>query len=348
MAPTYKMLSEDWRGLKAMLAPVTAHKLEDEHRLELITGGVIDMWSMDQPDAARGRRYKRVAINEAAQIPDLQDAWERAIRPTLTDYSGDAWFSSTPRGHNFYWTLWQRGQDRQAFPEWISWRYPTSANPFISRVEIDAAKEELPERVFAQEYLADFIENEGAVFRNIAACMHAQPTEPSVHKDHSVVIGADWGKQDDFTALSVLCLTCKQEVAHDRFTIIDYAFQRQRLVVIATRWGAEIVVAERNAMGDPIIEELGRDPALDNCKIVPFVTLPSTKPQLIENLSLAFERTTVQWIADPVWTSELEAYERKMSPITGRSTYSAPAGMHDDTVIARALAWSQEGKWLIA
>jgi hypothetical protein len=25
--------------------------------------------------------------------------------------------------------------------------------------------------------------------------------------------------------------------------------------------------------------------------------------------------------------------------VTGRSQYSAPEGMHDDTVIARALAW---------
>ena len=37
-------------------------------------------------------------------------------------------------------------------------------------------------------------------------------------------------------------------------------------------------------------------------------------------------------------TSDDEAYERKISAITGRSQYSAPEGMHDDTVIARALA----------
>lgn len=65
----------------------------------------------------------------------------------------------------------------------------------------------------------------------------------------------------------------------------------------------------------------------------------TSKPPLIESLALAFEREECRWQDDPIWTGELEAYERKVSPITGRSQYSAPEGMHDDTVIARALAW---------
>ena len=70
-----------------------------------------------------------------------------------------------------------------------------------------------------------------------------------------------------------------------------------------------------------------------------FVFTGQSKPPLIESLALAFEREECQWQADPVWTGELEAYERKVSPVTGRSQYGAPEGMHDDTVIARALAW---------
>jgi hypothetical protein len=58
---------------------------------------------------------------------------------------------------------------------------------------------------------------------------------------------------------------------------------------------------------------------------------------LIENLALALERAEFQFIGDPKWTAELEAYERKVNPTTQRSSYSAPQGMHDDTVIARAL-----------
>jgi len=71
--------------------------------------------------------------------------------------------------------------------------------------------------------------------------------------------------------------------------------------------------------------------------VVGFTITGSNKSQLIENMALAFERGEWQWQADPVWTAELEAYERTVSSTTGRSSYSAPSGGHDDSVIARAL-----------
>ena len=63
------------------------------------------------------------------------------------------------------------------------------------------------------------------------------------------------------------------------------------------------------------------------------------KAQLIENLRLCFEREEAQWIDNQTWTDELAAFEVKLNPRTQRATYSAPEGVHDDTVIARALAW---------
>lgn len=71
--------------------------------------------------------------------------------------------------------------------------------------------------------------------------------------------------------------------------------------------------------------------------VVGFVITGSNKAPLIENLALAFERTEWQFQSDPIWTAELEAYERKVSTVTGRSSYNAPEGIHDDTVIARSL-----------
>ncbi len=68
-----------------------------------------------------------------------------------------------------------------------------------------------------------------------------------------------------------------------------------------------------------------------------FVITATSKSQLIENLALAIEREEWQFLPDPVARGELEAYERTVSAATGRSSYSAPEGLHDDTVIARAL-----------
>jgi hypothetical protein len=64
---------------------------------------------------------------------------------------------------------------------------------------------------------------------------------------------------------------------------------------------------------------------------------------LIESLALALERQEVQLLNFPWATVELEAYSREVSEATGRSKYGAPSGFHDDTVIARALAWRAAG-----
>jgi len=172
------------------------------------------------------------------------------------------------------------------------------------------------------------------VFRNLAACMGAHKSTPQEHPGHRIVFGVDWGKQNDYTAISAMCDDCKCEVEHDRFNQIDYEFQRGRLVTLAQYWRPSSIIAEANAMGEPIIEQLERQ----GLPMVHFQTTAQSKPPLIESMALAFERAEYQWIDDPVWTAELEAYERKVSTQTGRSSYSAPEGMHDDTVMARALS----------
>lgn len=162
-SPTYKMLGEVWRFYRRLLEPVTATKSEQDHRIDLITGGVIEFWSLDRPDVARGRKYQRVVIDEAAMVRGLEAAWLEVIRPTLADLLGDAWFLSTPKGFNFFKTLFDRGQDPR-YPDYASWQMPTSTNPFIAAGEIEAMRQELTERAFEQEVVASFMADGAAVF----------------------------------------------------------------------------------------------------------------------------------------------------------------------------------------
>jgi hypothetical protein len=335
-SPTFNMMTDVWRDLERALFPIIVGKNKTERYMRLEGGGQIDFWSLDNPDMARGHKYARAIVDEAAMIPQLQYAVEFVIRPTLTDLIGDLWMLSTPKGRNYFWRGYQMGQD-PGEQEWASWKMPTAANPYMKPKELEDARQQLPERIFAQEYLAEFLEDEGAVFRNIAACMNAPETTPADHEGHKLVAGVDWGKHNDFTVISVGCKTCRCEVAIDRFNQIDYAFQRSRLVVLANKWGVRNIFPESNAMGEPIIEQLHRDPDLAGVRIQPFATTASSKPPLIENLALALEREEWQFVDDPVGRGELEAFERKVSANTGRSTYAAPEGLHDDTVMARAL-----------
>jgi len=334
-------LLDEWRDLNEILNPIITRANITERRIELITGGVIEFWAVDTPDVSRGRKYKRVIIDEAAMMRYLKDAWEFAIRPTLTDMRGDAYFLSTPKGRNFYFELHNRGQDPNN-RNWKSWQFPTSSNPYIPQEEIEDARRDLPELAFKQEYLAEFLENEGAVFRNVYEAATAEPSSPAAHRGHNIVMGIDWGKQNDFTVIIGSCRECKQMVFMDRFNQIDYAFQRQRLVEYVHRWKPSSVLPERNSMGEPIVEQLYREGVpvgIGPDRKLGFFTSSTSKPALIEELSLAIEKGELAIFNDPVLIGELLAYEMTPSK-SGRPSYSAPEGMHDDTVMALALAWN--------
>jgi hypothetical protein len=331
-SPTYKMLAEVWKEIVQTTKPLQTRVARQEHRVELITGGVIDCWSLDAADSVRGRKYARVIVDEAAMVPNLYDSWQAAIRPTMTDYVGsDAFMLSTPKGVDFFFDCFSRGVDDQQ-ADWKAWQKPTSENPYIDPAEIEAARRELPDQIFRQEYLAEFLQNSGAVFRNIDACLRADSGQ---HQSHRLFAGVDWGQKHDFTVISVLCATCRQEVELDRFNKIEWAFQRARLKAIVERWGVQSVMVETNSIGSPNLEALQRE----GMSVRGFETTGSTKPPLIQSLALALEREECRFLPDPVGRVELLSYESRINSTTGRVSYSAPDGGHDDTVIARAIAW---------
>ena len=226
-APTYRMMADNWRTMTDLLNQIITRSSVTERRIDLITGGSLDLWSLDAPDVARGRKYARVVINEAALVRDLIYVWEHVLRPTLTDLEGDAFFLSTPRGLNGFYTLYQRHDDD---PAWASFHRPSSDNPYLPRNEIEAMRLTLPERVFRQEMMAEFIED-GSYFQNIDACaVVEQPDRPDQHSGHAIVMGVDWAKREDWTVLTVGCRDCACIVDWQRFNQIDYHLQRGRLI----------------------------------------------------------------------------------------------------------------------
>lgn len=341
VAPNYKMSEVGWRPLRMMGNKIGAEVRRADRQVILPNGGDVTVRSADHPDTLRGEGLDFVVLDECAFIGE--SAWTEALRPSLSDRQGRAMFISTPKGRNWFWRLWQRGHDDGG--EWASWQLPTRDNPYIAPSEIEAARQSLPELTFEQEYEAVFLESEGSVFRNIPTNMIAPSTSPAEHEGHNIVTGVDWGKQQDFTAISVGCIDCQCEVARDRFNKIDYHFQRARLMALCEQWHPTAINVESNSIGMPNFEELQRE----GLPVYAFETTAKSKPRLIENLALSLEKAEFAFQPDPVWTAELEAYERTVSPVTGRSSYSAPEGMHDDTIMARALMLWQATNvpWLI-
>ena len=344
-APTFDQVRVSWNESKYACQDADVEFVQQRMTATMPNGVSIVYRSLDDPDNARGHSAGLVLIDEVADVKP--DAWHGVLRPMLIDNGGDAWLFGTPKGRNWFYQEYMRGLDRE---DSMCWQIPTVGcevvngrlvrkpnpyeNPDIPFEEIQNAFETTPLDLFKQEYLAEFVDNAGAVFRNIRANLyHPATNEIEKHKGHHIIAGVDWAKQQDYTAISVGCATCKREIYHDRFNKIDYALQKERIKGMVKTLNIQSILVELNSIGQPMMEMLQRE----NLPVSGFNTTASTKPPLIENLALALEKEEWKFIDDPTWTGELQAYEQKVNQHTNRSTYSAPEGMHDDTVIARAL-----------
>ena len=316
-----------WRGVSRLAQQVPYTNIKSGERLvTFASGGTVQVRSADDPQSLRGEGLDFVVLDECAFMREA--AWTEALRPALSDRKGAALFISTPKGHNWFWRLWQRrGEDG-----WAGWQFPTRANPYIDKDEIEAARRQLPERIFAQEYLAQFLDDAGGVFRKVMQAATASEQPPQ--EGGQYIFGVDWGKSNDFTVITVIDAATKTVVAMDRFNQIDYKVQIGRLQSLYERYQPQNAIVEANAMGEPIIEQLWRL----GLAVDPFHTTNATKAAIIEGLALAFERGTIKILNDDTMISELQAYEMKRLP-SGLFRYGAPDGMHDDTVMSLALAW---------
>jgi predicted phage terminase large subunit-like protein len=261
-SPSYKLLLDVWADMERTLKPVTRKANRTEMRIELITGGVIDFWTLEDKDAGRGRKYSRLVIDEAAHARYLKDAWERAISPTLTDFGGDAWFISTPNGMNYFYELFKRGCD-PAYQDWASFHMPTSANPHIDRAEIEQKRRELPDLVFRQEYLAEFVTFGGGLVK--PEMIADAPCPPGL----PVVLGVDLAISEragaDYTAIVAL--------ARDPETGIVYIKEAerhrcgfhevlQRIKASAARHSPRVIAVEQTQYQAAVVQELTRTTTL--------------------------------------------------------------------------------------
>lgn len=334
-APVFKTMLEVWAEMRDLLEPVTERVSVQERRIELVGGGRVEFWSLDHPETARGRKYKRAIIDEAAMVPNLRAVFNKVIRPTLTDYVGDAWFPSTPRGLNDYYALWTRGQPGGS-EDWKSWRMPSSVNPYLPAGEVEAASRDMLDDEFRQEYLAEFLEA-GTLFRHLDDLADSAPIE-AAEDGRRYVMGVDLASTGDFTVVAVLDVTSPEdwrEVYLDRWTGLPWDVQLGRIGAVVEAFRPDLVEVDRTGIGDMPFQALAA--ALPGVNLWGVAFNAGNKADMVQALGLAFERRRLHVLPDPARVAELRAYEAKRKP-SGVYSYSAPPGQHDDTVSALMLA----------
>jgi len=329
--PSYKDLLENWRYFVNVLYPITERKKEEERRLDLVTGGTLEMWSLEDKDASRGRQYDDIVINECGLIPHLEYSWNAAIRPTLAVTQGGGLFMGTPKGLTYFHTLYQRGLAGER--GWKSFKRTSYDNPIVPKSELDEIRATTPDLYFRQEYLAEFVTMEGAVFRRIQEAVYGEPISEPEPK-HEYIAGVDVAAAVDYTVVSVMDAATKRMVYMDRFSRVDYGVLEDRIHAVYQRFGCRLARVESNSIGQPVIDALIRR----GMNIQGFVTTGASKQLIITALQSAFEHGEIGIPNYPVLIGELLSFESKRTA-SGNFTYSAPEGAHDDCVMSLAIAW---------
>lgn len=184
-APQHLTWSEVYSELLEWLRPLVIGSSKGRGVIRLINGGRLDFWTLENRIAGRGRRYARIVIDEAAFAKDgdncadgsMMTLWEKAIKPTLYDFNGEALVCSNSKGKNldnFFFNVCN--DPRYGFVEFHA---TTMDNPILpkqmtgesegawrerrTRLLNDLVQNNDP-RVYAQEYLAEFVDWAGAAF----------------------------------------------------------------------------------------------------------------------------------------------------------------------------------------
>lgn len=320
-------------------------KNETKRTLTFIrSGGRIVAKTGSRPDHLRGTWADFLILDEYAyQRPAV---WERVGAPMLADNDGTAWFLSTGKKRNHFFLLGLQAQENED-GRWSYFRFPSTANPFLSKLALAELAKDMTDEDYREEILAEDVEGAGAVFRLIREDF-SQPDTPlaglakvfAAHKGHRCTLGGDWGRLHDWTVTSVGCSQCSVELFLGRWKEETYPVQRDIIAGIYEQGKkADIqleMLFEENSMGLPQVEQM----RADGLPVMSLMVNNADKGQLVQGLRLAFEKRSWQWVFSDWSWRELEGFEQKVT-ILGNATYDAAEGLHDDSVTARILMLRQ-------
>lgn len=345
VAPTYRVVKRGYREtLKQLPKDYLTHEPPPDSNfdsgrpvvLRLKNGANIEFYSAERPAGMLGEGVDFVVQDEAASTPSM--VWEQIIRPTLADKLGGAMLISTPRGRNWFYKRWLNGQDPDD-PDWESWTRPSYTNPYLKATEIEALRRELPSLLFSQEVEAKFLAAGSSVFRFGDHAMQLDQVLENnlvegVAPEGQVFLGVDLAKTTDYTVFYGARDLDGRNVYYERLNMVSWPEQKRRLaraVRTIRKAGAENVtlVMDSTGVGDPIqedMEELGYD-------VIP-INFTGTKNKMVVLLAKDLEENKSFILDERV--EEFEAYAMDMTP-SGRITYGAPEGEHDDVVSAKML-----------
>lgn len=317
-SPTYKMQKQVWSEFKDILFDITISKDEQHKTLKTNTKGSLSCFSMDAYDSVRGNKFDLVLLDEVAFTKNLENAWEQAIRPTLLDYKGGAYFFSTPNGTNYFKTLAEIKDS-----EWQYHHYTTYDNPYLDPIEIDKYKDTMPSIKFRQEILAEFVDMQGTLIQR--EWIKYYDYLPSVKYYVGVDLAISQKSTADYTVIAVVGYDGKNYYVVD----IDrqrYTFNQTQEAIkrIGRKYNPEYITIEKVAYQSSLIQELNRT---DN---LPISTITPKTDKISRALGLIGK-----------YEHGLILHNKDLSTQVENEILSFPNGEHDDVIDAIVYAMSK-------
>lgn len=299
--------------------------------IKLINGSTIHFKSAEKADNLRGYTLDYLVMDEAAFIRD--DVWNEILRPATLVKGKKVLFISTPKGKNWFNTIYNRGLSTE-YPEYLSLRYTSYDTPYITEDEINEARNTLPTDIFSQEIMAEFIDDGGSVFRGFSKSQFIDKwIEPLPNEKYYA--GIDLGRQNDFTVVTIL--NSRNQICYIyRERRNNWANIVDSIVSVLQKYNAKAVV-EVNSIGDVIYEQIKRK----YNKIEPFTTTSSSKDEIINNLIVQINDHMLllptRELFEPLDT-ELRVFTFEYSTKSRKIKYFSPPGFHDDCIMSLAMA----------
>ncbi len=291
-----------------------------------IGNSVLDFRSADSPESIEGFGYALIILNEAGIILKDESLWYNTVLPMTLDHQATILCGGTPKGGGgLFKNLCKKSEKR---PDQRFYHFTSYDNPFLQKAEIDALCEDMPDLVKRQEIFGEFIDDTSMVFPNFKNCIRGELQKPILME--SYYAGLDLGRIRDRTIL-IIC-NSQNHVVYFKRVQTSWQYQKRLVSDVLKRYNNASCYVDSTGLGDPIASDLSDA----GCNIRPYIFTALSKSQLIESLMLNIEKEEISFPELPELIEELESFEYQTTA-TGVK-YSAPSGMHDDAVIALALA----------
>jgi hypothetical protein len=299
--------------------------------IKFINGSTINFKSAERPDGLRGYTLDYLVIDEAAFMKET--IWSEVLKQATLVKGKKILFLSTPKGKNWFYNIYMLGQDITNM-QYESYYGSSYDNPLISWDELFESQKTLPENIYKQEILAQFLDNGGEVFTNLENYCTLQGFA-SYDPKMKYYAGLDLAKQNDYTVLTIL--NQNGEVCEIfRTNKSTYEIILNDVLVIVKKYKPQLLV-EVNGVGDPLFERIVK--AYPAAK--PFITTNESKGNIIEELIISLNEGKLKLPSKTLYDTlynELSLYTFTYSPSTRKVKYGAPNGFHDDIVMSLAFA----------